>query len=218
MFAPATSAASGVNSFGLWLMPPTLGTKIIAVGCDAGDHLGIVPGAGRHAFRSEAAIARGLLDESYDALIELDRLKAGQALHGDGHVLFVRQAVEVGGQSRFLLLEAVFVGVAKVDGEGGAGGNDVDRVGLEANRADRRHSARFRCLGAIAQKGIHAGCRQAGVTAHRDRRRAGMVRLAVNRHLFARKCLAGFRPPRWRCSPARGPVPVRCAVRDRRGV
>ena len=77
--APASRSAASVCSAGLWLMPPTLGTKTIAGRADPGQHLRVVTGARRHAPHRVAERARRVASTRSTIVgVEVDRLEAGQ--------------------------------------------------------------------------------------------------------------------------------------------
>ena len=88
-------------------------------------------------------------------------------------------------------MQAGFIGVTQVDGEHRLARNHVDHIGLEGNAAGGGQGAP-----GLASEGAslgHSGARHvAGVMAQSGRRSAGMVGIALHRHLLPGNALEVF--------------------------
>ena len=112
--APAVMSAGAVYSAMLWDRPPTLGVKIIAVGTDAGEHLGVVAGTARQPPGGVTEPLRRGLDQIDGGRIEPHRLEPGQRPRRDGHALGVGQLGEHRGEAGLGLAQHRLVRVAEV--------------------------------------------------------------------------------------------------------
>ena len=108
-FAPATRSASAVCSFGLWLMPPVLGTKIMAAGAMRAIIWASWPAPEVMRRDDRPRAARRRLDQPDDPCVEDDRLEPRQPLDRDRHAFGGRELVEIVGERRLLGLQPLLV-------------------------------------------------------------------------------------------------------------
>src|SRR5262249_26305166 len=107
---------------------------------DARHHLRVVAGAGRHAADAQTELTRRLFDEPDHVRVERDRIEAHEALCRDAQAGLGGERREEVGQRGLGGEQAGVVAIAEVRGQDRAGGNDIDRVRLKAQLADRCHS------------------------------------------------------------------------------
>ena len=185
------SSSWGVNSFGLWLTPPTLGTKIIAVGARRAIICASWPAPDVMRLAFQALSLMHIIRSSSRLLrSKFTGLKASETF-GRNIDALVPLKLGPGTLIKLVLhdLQASFIGIAQIDGQGGTRGYHVDRVRFETDRAD---GCNCWCIGAadvVPEASDDTRCSKAGVMPQIHRRRASMVRFTFYRDALPRDAL-----------------------------
>ena len=125
---------------------------------------------------AETQASRRGFDVGGQGGVEDDWFETRETLAFDRHAFALGDFGEEVGKPPFCGLQALFVRVAQVDGQGREARNDVDDVGLEADRAGGRQRGFRRCTDHdFAEKGDDGRRHIARVVAHPGGRGAGMV-------------------------------------------
>ena len=178
-----------VCSAGLWLMPFSLGTKTIPVGHTRASIWASWPAPDGRRITGVAQLV--------GAVARRGRRPRSSKSTGSNRARERRSTVTPSAAatsshdaaSRRSASQHRLVGVAQVDGQRGRPGDDVDEVGAQVEPGRRCRPGAAELVGEPAHEGHDLGGDEAGVVAHRHRRRAGVVRLAGDRQLLPRDAL-----------------------------